>query len=104
MQATDVGPNMAYTPKFSTHLLIGLLLLAFSFPINAQTTILPFGDSITRGTANFQFNGLDYPLSAYRLGNGTPSSLRSYREHLHDLLIDAGCNANFEWVGTQTLL
>lgn len=68
---------------------------------NSQTKIMPLGDSITRGTFNFSFNGTDYPDSAYRLSDGgIPNTLRSYREHLHDSL--EACNANFEWVGTRT--
>jgi len=70
----------------------------------AQTAILPLGDSITRGTGSFDFQGGQYPESAYRnASGGPPGNLRSYREHLHDLLNDPACNADIEWVGSQRL-
>ena len=55
---------------------------------HAATVILPVGDSITEGTSSFGFSASDYPESAWRLApGGPPADLRSYREHLHDLLI-----------------
>lgn len=70
----------------------------------AATTVMPIGDSITRGVEAFSFTAGDYPDSAYRLSSGgPPGSLRSYREHLHDSLIASGCGASIDWVGTQSL-
>lgn len=64
--------------------------------------IYAIGDSITRGSTH-DFDAADYPLSAYRLNSGgAPGNLRSYREHLHDLLSNSsGCNASIEWVGSK---
>jgi len=64
--------------------------------------IYTIGDSITRGTT-YDFDSADYPLSAYRNGSGSPpNDIRSYREHLHDLLVeDPSCDATVEWVGTK---
>lgn len=62
------------------------------------------GDSITQG-AVYDFDGPDYPLSAYRLeSGGEPNDIRSYREHLHDRLTDNNsCDASVEWVGSRSL-
>ena len=69
---------------------------------HAATVILPVGDSITEGTSSFGFSASDYPESAWRLASGgPPADLRSYREHLHDLLIDPACGADVEWVGAR---
>jgi len=88
------------TMRFS---MLGVLLIFSNFAL-AQTTIMPLGDSITTGTTNFRFSETDYPLSADRLlENDIPPTLRSYREHLHDLLSSESCDASFEWVGTRLL-
>ena len=68
----------------------------------APITIMPIGDSITEGFHEHTFSGPSYPESAYRLEpGGPPSTLSSYREHLHDMLTFDSCNANVDWVGAR---
>ena len=92
-------------PRPGIRLALGAaLLLGGAHGASAALTVMPLGDSITRGTENFGFQSGLYPESAYRNdGGGPPNDLRSYREHLHDLLADDSCDADVEWVGTQRL-
>ena len=86
--------------------LMVLLVLSASLSsvATAATSIMAIGDSITRGVRNFTFSAGDYPVSAYRLDSGgPPNNIRSYREHLHDSLIESSCSASVEWVGTQSI-
>ena len=83
-----------------TFVFVGALLFAIGNTANAAT-IYAVGDSITRGLP-FAFSANNYPESSYRLSSGAPpSNLRSYREHLHDLLADSSCNASVDWVGSK---
>ena len=73
-------------------------------PAHAQEaiTIMPLGDSITEGFHEHAFSGSSYPESAYRNEpGGPPSTLSSYREHLHDMLTFDSCGADVEWVGAR---
>ncbi len=79
---------------------VGLFTGSIIGPVQAAT-IYAIGDSITRGKV-FSFDSNDYPESAYRNGSGAPpNNLRSYREHLHDLLIEPSCDAAVTWVGSK---
>jgi len=81
---------------------LSLIALAFGMADTVQgATIYPIGDSITRGAA-YSFDASAYPNSAYRANSSSlPSSIRSYREHLHDMLVSTSCEADIEWVGAK---
>ena len=69
---------------------------------NRNVVIWPIGDSITRGKS-FGFDLGQFPESDYRKdAGGPPGTLWSYREHLHDLLIDSSCGADVSWTGTRS--
>jgi|GEM_PF-4773929 len=88
---------------FGASLTLACALLLGAAPAQADVRILPLGDSITEGTTNFPFDGSALPESAYRnASGGPPNNLRSYREHLHDLLNDSSCNADVTWVGSRS--
>lgn len=68
----------------------------------AESRIMALGDSITRGAQSYYFLEEGFSASTYRLhDHEIPNNLRSYREHLHDLLTQTSCKANISWVGSE---
>jgi len=97
----DVRQLTALAPTAATLVFAPLLMLGASSNAFAQTTILPLGDSITAGKQSYSFPAGQYPESDYRLQSGDPpNDLKSYREHLHDLLAAPSCDADVEWLGS----
>lgn len=99
---------MTDTHTFNTKISRALSAIAFSALLVPQIAnaekIMAIGDSITESAAarSYPFSNTDFPLSAWRNDpGGPPGTLRSYREHLHDLLIDASCDADVTWVGAR---
>ena len=90
-------------PKGLAAVKLTLSVVLLYFAVIGQShadKIYTIGDSITRGFT-YTFDSADFPLSAYRNNGGAPpNNIRSYREHLHDRLTDAGnCGATVDWVG-----